>query len=201
MRDLRWVAQYADGRIVKEYEFVGSWASGRWVENWFKNIDLSQVISFGIEGAGVRVGFRADDGIIGINGKPLELALQSFEGYFFPITGRSDVFYWAVQYKEAHFGLGSGGGRPIEDSGIDAYCVGWIATGADEKLGLWQAKCVARVPAADGETIAVQLWFMCLKGFAGILRVRINGMEYPKINTILRPGTANRIAIHVNPRR
>lgn len=199
MRDLRWVAQYADGRIIKEYEFVGSWANGRWVENWYKHLDLSQVISFGIEGANIRVGFRADDGILGINGKPLELALQSFEGDIFPITGRRDVLYRPVQYKEAHFGLGSGSGRGRlrEDSGIDAYCVGWAASGLDEKLGDWRAKCVARVPAKDSEGITVYLWFMCAEGFIGVLRVRVNGMEYPKINTILRPGTANRIMIRI----
>lgn len=197
MRELRWVAQYADGRIIREYDFTGSWARGRWVENWFVNLDLSQVISFGLEGSGLRIGFRVDDGIIGINGKALELALEDHDGRVFPLTGRRDVLYKVVQYKEAHSSIGSGSGRIKQDDGIDAYCVGWETEGKDEKLGEWQSRLIARVQSPEGEAITVNLWFMCSNGFIGTLRIRIDGKERPAVSTILRPGTTNKIAMHV----
>jgi len=196
-RELRWLAQYADGRIVKELDFTGSWVWGKWTETPFRALDLSQIVSFGLEGSGTRVGFRVDNGVIGINGKPLELALQDFNNNLFPITGRQDVFYRVVQYKEAHCSISSGNGKLKEDSGIDAYCVGWTTASRDKELGDWRSKCVVRVPSKIGEEIKVYLWFMCSNGFTGILRIRFGDMEYPPINTILRPGTANRIVIHV----
>jgi len=197
MRDLRWIAQSVDGRVIKEYDFTGSWAHGSWTENWFATIDLSKVISFGIEGSNLRVGFRSDDGIIGINGRALELALEDREGYIFPITGRKDVFYRVVQYKEAHFSIGSGAGRFRSDSGIDAYCVGWSTSGKDDRLGNWDSKLVVRVPSLEIEPLEANLEFRCDLGFIGVLRIRFGGCERPRVDTILRPGTLNRIAMHV----
>jgi len=197
VRELRWVAQYADGRIIKEYDFIGSWGHGGWVENWFAILDLSKVISFGLEGSNLRVGFRTDDGIIGVNGRALELALEDREGYIFPITGRKDVFYRAVQYKEAHFSIGSGISRFSTDSCIDAYCIGWSTSGKDDRLGEWDSKLVVRIPSLEVEPLEARLEFRCELGFNGVLRIRFGGYERPRVDTILRPGTLNRIAMHV----
>lgn len=195
MREFRWIAQYANGRIVKELDYH----SGRWRENNFFSLDLAQVISFGLEGAGLRVGFLTGDGIIGINGRALELALEDRCGNIFPLTGRHDTFYKVVHYKEAHFDLSVHKGRASTGNAIDAYCVGWETSGTDANLGDWYARLIAQVPAQEGVSLNLILSFQCARGFVGMLRVALNGKQYPRVDTLLRPGAVNQIAMHIQP--
>lgn len=192
-RELRWLAQYADGQTVKEFEYAGPPGLGKLVETPWWALDLSRVISFGLEGSGIRVGFRADDGVIGINGKRMELALESRDGRIFPLTRRQDIAYRVVQYKEAYSALSGNGLR----NGVEAYNAGWEAAGQDDTLGYWHGKLVARVPVKDCEPVSLHLWLQCANGFTGILRYRYDDRERLPVNTILRPETLSKIAFHL----
>lgn len=205
-RELRWVAQYADGRIVREFEFEGSWARGRWKETPFWEIDLSRVISFGVEGSGLRVGFTTLDGIIGINGRAVELVFELPSGRF-PLTGRRDVSYGRiVQYKEATSQLGVTGlvheqGRIVRAAleprtWIEAYALGWETEGHDAALGGWAARFVVTIPSADGEPLHGLLRFCCDRGLVGSFNVYWAGLVQASVSSALRPSTWHQIAMH-----
>lgn len=192
-RELRWRAQYADGQIVKEFEYTGSPELGKLIETPWWALDLFRVISFSLEGSGIRVGFRADDGVIGVNGKGMELALEDRDGRIFPLTRRRDVVYKVVQYKEAYSAISRNGVR----NGIEAYNVGWETEGQDDAFGNWYGRLVTRVPTNDGEPVSLYLRLRCSNGFVGVLRYRYDNRERPPVNTILRPGMLSEIVFHV----
>ncbi len=206
------MAERLDGTVTREHEFLGSFARGKWVETPWKRLDLSEVISFGLEGAGIRIGFLVSDGILGLNGQPLELALQSREGWLFPITGREDVMYRPLPpVKDAASELtmrGSTHKRELRErlrrfgalaarQQLLGYHVGWMVKGRDEKTGPYTLRLEAVVPAEDGEPITAHLGVLMEKGFSGVLRIRRRGLEFPRVNTIVRPGVANKIALHL----
>lgn len=212
MRDLRWVAQRLDGTIIREHEFLGSFARGKWVETPWKGLDLSQVVSFGLEGARIRIGFQVQDGILGLNGQPLELAFESRDGWRFPVTGREDVIYRPLPpFKDAASELtmqGVARGKTFRDrfrrpGGLETrdqllgYHVGWMVKGTDPNAGPYTLRLEAVVPAEDGEPVTAHLGALMEKGFVGTLRIRRNGLEFPRVSTILPRGKANKIALHL----
>lgn len=193
IRELRWVAQYADGRIVREFDYDGPPELGRFRETPWWDVDLSRVISFGVEGSGLRVGFRADDGVIGVNGKGLELALEDRNGRIFPITHRWDVVYKPVQFKEAFSALS----RLGVINAIESYNVGWEIQGQDDALGNWYSKLLVKIGATYGGFIDAYLWFRCENGFVGKLRYRYAGLEPYPVETVLPADITNMIAFHL----
>lgn len=188
-RDLRWVAQYADGRIVREFAYAGPPELGRLRETPWWNVDLSRVISIGLEGSNLRVGYRLDDGVIGVNGKGLRVALVATDGRVFPVTGPRMPYRRVIQYKEAWSALGRDG----QKDAIESYNVGWEASGQDDLLGDWWCKMVARVPSADGEPVQVFLHMRVSAGFTGQTLALFGDTRLPPIGTVFRPGTENRM--------
>ena len=208
MRDLRWVAQYADGTIVREHEFVGSWATGRWVENPFVGLDLSRVISFGFEGSRLRVGFSTLDGILGINGRAIELRFLLLPSQrIFPLTGRRDTHYRAIlQWKEAQHELGLAGvvwqdGTPVrarlEARGvITAYVLGWEIGGYDDDLGGWEARLTCTIPVDEQRPIVGLLRTVAQRGMQAMFEWFIAGHRANAVPTFLPPATPHQIALN-----
>lgn len=208
MRDLRWVAQYADGTIVREYEFQGPWAAGRWVENPFVGLDLSRVISFGFEGSRLRVGFSTLDGILGINGRAIELRFTLLPSQrIFPITGRKDTHYRAIlQWKEAHHGLGIAGvvcqdGQPVQvrleaRGRFEAYVLGWEIGGYDDDLGGWEASLTCTIPTDEQRPILGLLRTVTERGMQGIFEWFVAGHRVNAVPTILPPLIPSQIALN-----
>ncbi len=205
MRDLRWVAQDAAGRSIKEQAFEGSWARGRWVETPFQQLDLRQVISFGFEGAGLRVGFQTVDGIIGIQGRALECRFVLPSGRLFPLTGRSDVLYRVLEWKEGASLLGLAG-RAVRNgtSGplrlesrqiLEAYGLGWEAKGSDEDLGAFTARLTIRIPADDAKPLEGTVEFRCERGLTGSFEYFLAGKLVHRAPSILRPGVLYRVKL------
>ena len=198
MSDMRWIVQYADGRIVREFDFVGGFVRGHWVETPWTNLDLSNVISCGIEGNGLVLGFRTDDGIFGVNGKPLELIMADEKGNF-PLTGRRDVQYRPFQYKDAYVdirGILHGGVKEISSSRVTAYNVGWEWEKWFEGYGLVYCKVV--LSASPGSrTVRGVLEVKFENGFLGKTGVFVDGKLAAEVSTILRPETVNRLGFQV----
>lgn len=208
MRDLRWVAQYSDGTIVREYEFQGSWATGRWVENPFVGLDLSRVISFGFEGSRLRVGFSALDGILGINGRAIELRFVLLPWHrIFPLTGRKDTHYRTIlQWKEAVHSLGLSGivwqdGTPVQAKleargGITAYGLGWEIGGYDDDLGGWEARLTCTIPVDDQQPIRGVIWMLVQRGMTAQFEWFISGHRVGAVPTALPPMRPHQIALN-----
>lgn len=208
MRDLRWVAQYADGTIVREHEFIGSWATGRWVENPFAGLDLSRVISFGFEGSRLRVGFSTVDGILGINGRAIELRFVLLPSQrIFPLTGRRDTHYRTIlQWKEARSELGLAGvvwqdGRPVQArlearGGIEAYVLGWEIGGYDDDLGGWEARLTCTIPVDEQRPILGLLRMVTQRGMEAMFEYFISGNRVNAVPTVLPPKAPHQIALN-----
>lgn len=208
MRDLRWVAQYADGTIIREHEFRGSWATGRWVEHPFMGLDLSRVISFGFEGSRLRVGFSTLDGILGINGRAIELRfVLEPSKRIFPLTGRRDTYYRTIlQWKEAQHELGLAGvvwrdGQPVRvrleaRGGIAAYVLGWEIGGYDDDLGGWEARLTCTIPANEQQPILGLLRLVVERGMQAQFEWFIAGHRAGAIPTALPPMRPHQIALN-----
>ena len=208
VRDLRWVAQYADGTVVREREFVGSWVAGNWVEHPFLGLDLARVVSFGLEGSRLRVGFSTLDGILGINGRAIELRfiLEPTKRPF-PLTGRKDLDYRAIlHWKAAYDQLGIGGviyqdGRPVRASletrgGISAYVIGWEIGGLDDDLGAWEARLTCTIPVDESQPILGLLRMVVEHGLQGQFEWFIAGHPAGAIPTALPPKRAHQVALN-----
>jgi len=206
-RDMRWIAQYADGRIVREFEYLGPPELGRLVETPWWDLDLSRVISIGFEGSGLRVGCRLDDGVIGVNGKGLHILLLKDGNTPIAVTGgQRDLLAGpivraprrAIQFKEAWSSLGMGTiGRDGRRSGIESYNVGWESAGKDELLGDWWCRLLAQIPTEDAEPVRVYFHFKASKGFSG-QTVWQYGERRGTVATTLRPAVENRMAFYLS---
>lgn len=209
MRDLRWVAQYADGTVVREHEFLGSWATGRWVEHPFLGLDLARVVSFGLEGSRLRIGFSALDGILGINGRAIELrfVLEPTKRIF-PLTGRQDLDYRTIlHWKTAYEELGLNGiiyrdGQPVQASvvtrgGISAYVLGWEIGGYDDDLGGWEARLTCTIPVDEQQPIVGLLRTVTQRGMQATFEWFIAGQRANAVPTFLPPATPHQIALNV----
>lgn len=205
--DIRWVAQLADGRIIREWDFQGSWVHGEWLENAWSLLPVDQVVSFGIEGLGIRIGFVTTCGKLGINGKPLSLMLVGQDEDILPITDYPLARYRPHQYKQAAFDLGHvaepvGEGRfrlRAFDRGprIEAYVVGWRMEVTHAQYGRIEAELEAAVWPQAMNSIPIALRLSIERGFTGIFQCFYDGKPIASAHTILRPGRWNRIAIHV----
>lgn len=185
MRQLTWVAQYANGKVHREREL----RDGAIVERNFRTLDLSQVISFGLEGS-LRVGFQTGDGVIGCGGVPLHLSLITQEGDVFLITDRADVSYQnIVQFKKAHSAFSPGRGA---SNHLESYNIGYRIKAKSLLLGLWNAELIVSVSAKKDAPVEVELTLAAENDFKGQLCIRW-GDEAKMVPTVLKPGTGNRI--------
>lgn len=185
MREMVWVAQHADGRILKEFEFK----RGRWVERSFYDIKKDRLVSFGLEGSNLRVGFLTSDGIISVYGTSLEVALAK-DMRIYPITGRKDIVYNdIIQYKDAEASIGIGKNGKLS-SRITQYNMGYKCSGRDEDLGKWHYQVVVHIPTDESKLLYCTFRLVIEEGFSGKFLIRW-GKVQRAVDTILRPRTAN----------
>lgn len=201
MRDLRWVAQYADGRIIHEVTLQGR----NFVESGFKALDLAQIVSFGLEGSGVRIGFLTSDGVISYNGAPLDLHLVSEDGALVYLTGGRDLDYRGILHEKIaasdRVALVTPGGRSLRLGAsrdqVQAYVVGYKVQATHTNLGAWWFTLAAFVPADEGRGPHLLLRISTEKGFRGHLMVAYNDKRKPPIGTVLRPGDVNQMHLAI----
>lgn len=198
-RELRWVAQYADGRIVREFEYLGPPELGRLVETPWWTLNLSQVVSVGFEGSGLRVGFQVADGVIGVNGRGLFIALRSRDGHLIPISGPgSPVPKRIIQYKDAWAELSPPTiGRDGRRCGIEAYNIGWESTSRSDLLGEFSCQLLARIPTSEGAPVDVSFRLTTERGFVGETLVSCGRTVFPPIETLLRPNVCSMMVLHI----
>lgn len=91
-QDFIWLADYADGTHLSEYDFVTK------KENSFYAIDKSKLIRFGLVGQNQRLYFDYD-GIFYLNGVAVEAAYVADQEYV--LTGHMGKYQDIIQYKDA----------------------------------------------------------------------------------------------------
>lgn len=187
MREMRWLAQHADGEVLRERELV----NGQWMERSFYEIRKHELLSFGLEGTGLRIGFQVTDGIIGINDMPIEVALVvGCETW--PLTGRKDVAYSdVIQYKDAEVLMAVNGARSGSGS-VTQYNAGYKCTGIDDGLGQWHYQVIVHVPANKQRPIIATFRLVIECGFNGDFVVRYGAIRRI-VRTILRPNVSNQL--------
>lgn len=187
MRELRWIAQYVDGSVLKEFERTGK----GFRERSFYEIRKDALISFGLEGSGLRIGFGTTDGIIGIYGDPLEVALTRGHDVW-PLTGRADVQYNnIIQYKDAEATIAANGkGRATNR--VTQYNIGYKCHGHDDGLGPWNYQVIIHIPADDTQNLYCTFRLVVFEGFQGRFLIRW-GKKQQAVNTILRPKVAGQL--------
>ncbi|NKI24717.1 hypothetical protein HFN20_26555, partial [Paenibacillus dendritiformis] len=89
-----WVAEYADGTHLAEYNFDNGKA------NSFYHIDKTKLIRFGLIGEGSQIYFDVGNGVFTMNGHRLSLS-YSASSREYPLTGRTFLYNDIITYKNA----------------------------------------------------------------------------------------------------
>lgn len=194
MRELRWIAQYSDGTVLREFECTGK----GFREHSFYEIRKKKLVFFGLEGSGLRIGFQTTDGIIGVHNAPLEVALA--KGYdVWPLTNRKDLLYNnIIQYKDAEFGMPTKaqyarGMRAYNR--ITQYNIGYKVKGKDKGLGPWHYQIIVHIPVDETKPLYCTFRLVVVDGFEGRFLIRW-GNKKKAVNTILRPNVANQLRMN-----
>lgn len=196
MREMRWIAQYVDGSILKEFERTEK----GFRERSFYDIRKNELISFGLEGSGLRIGFLVSDGVIGINGVPVNVALEK-NGQIWPISGRNSIVYNdIIQYKNAEALIGAHRGEEVRPratrSRVTQYNIGYKCNGCDQGLGQWFYQVIVHVPSDALKPIYATLRLVAENGFQGRFLANF-GKKRIRVNTILKPRTANQLQMNL----
>lgn len=194
-REMRWVARYANGEVLREHER----GPNGWIEHSFYAIRTREVVQFGLEGAGLSVGFCTTDGRLCVPAAahaapaPLHMRLIGRDGHIVALTGRDDVDYRdLIQYKDAYLDLAAGafgaGGT------VSQYNVGYKCRGYDDALGAWWLQLIAHVPAEERRPLWATVRLTIDRGFVGHFQLEW-GAKIRRVESILPPLRAHELAI------
>ncbi|ASA22781.1 hypothetical protein [Paenibacillus donghaensis] len=93
-QDWVWIAEYADGSHLPEYNFDNR------IKNDYYSIDRNQLIRFGLIGMGSQIYFDVANGIFNINKNRIQMSYIA-NGIEYPLTGRTYLYNDIIQQKVA----------------------------------------------------------------------------------------------------
>lgn len=169
MREMIWVARFADGRVVREWQLK----DGRWVETPWNTLRWDGILRVDLEGSGMRLGVIREAGTLHLGGELITLVLRSGD-HILSLTGRPLEKFGLEQYKTAYTTVsggwetngrhGPGGGKTV----IERYTLGFVRYGHDPLIGEYAMGLHGHVPTSQDPPYFT-LRLECERSFQGTL--------------------------------
>lgn len=102
-QDLIWVAEYADGTHLAEFDLSTH------EENWFRDIEKEKLIEFGLIGCGHKMYFEVIGGRFHMTGRTIAFEYKIGE-ISYPLSGLWESYSDIISYKDAASTLNPNGG-------------------------------------------------------------------------------------------
>lgn len=181
-----WVAEYADGTHLAEYNFDNGKA------NSFYHIDKTKLIRFGLIGEGSQIYFDVGNGVFTMNGHRLSLS-YSASSREYPLTGRTFLYNDIITYKnavsDAKLITAGGKGGAFSDS-ITQYNIGY-----KKQMQLHDAnidfQCILSIPYNDAAFMQIKITSDI--DLDGTMHIRRNGYLVDEIQAPLKAKHAGQI--------